>query len=315
MLSVYYWRSTAFSSSSTRRNLSGDMEEIRRGAYSVVCRETLARRLVIVKTFKRTLPEVSECEEDWLQKLQKFKQECDRMMTIKHPNVAKIIQLSVRENQMSLIVEHINQTLDQYLLKNRGQLETCKQRKICIDVTSGLLFLHEQAVSIVHGNLTPKNVLLGEECQTVKITDVGHARCFASVLNKFSEERQRDVPYLAPELFSEGAEFSTACDVFSLGVVMLETTTQEPPTVESKTIGTKPELHRRMLDLAKLPGAHPYEKLFMTCFRDNPTMRPTTREVLLRLRILSALDFGDDTNLRNVRISILNYIHKWHYKR
>ena len=59
-------------------------------------------------------------------------------------------------------------------------------------------------------------------------------------------------------------------DVFSFGVVALQVTTQDPPSVGLVIREGQPEAERRAADLSRLPADHPMWPLILQCLQDNP---------------------------------------------
>ena len=57
--------------------------------------------------------------------------------------------------------------------------------------------------------------------------------------------------------------FTDKGDVFSLGVLLLQIATQEPPSVDWVIIKGQPEVERRAADLAKLPEDHPLRAIIL----------------------------------------------------
>jgi serine/threonine protein kinase len=92
--------------------------------------------------------------------------------------------------------------------------------------------------------------------------------------------------YMAPELISEGAEPSREADMYAFGMVVYEVVT-----------GTRPFGHRNHVELPvlTLQGSRPYRpedlvdagfghgtwEFAERCWDENPTLRPSAREVLV----------------------------------
>jgi len=81
----------------------------------------------------------------------------------------------------------------------------------CHQIINGLFDLHSQG--ILHGKLTPKNILL--QCSRLVLNDYG-----LGPLVKDSEGQKRQTFYDAPELMNHYAELTEKCDVWSLGIIM-----------------------------------------------------------------------------------------------
>ena len=70
---------------------------------------------------------------------------------------------------------------------------------------------------------------------------------------------------MPPEaLWSGESRYDKSLDVFSLGVLMLEISTQQEPANKYQGIATIPEVERRAEDLAKMKDWFP---LILICFK------------------------------------------------
>ncbi|KAK2974805.1 hypothetical protein RJ640_005589 [Escallonia rubra] len=110
-----------------------------------------------------------------------------------------------------------------FCLENRERLLIYERYKIIEGVARGVLYLHEDSrLRIIHRDLKAGNVLLDEEMNP-KIADFGMARLFK--LDETHGNTSRIVGtygYMAPE-YATHWQFSVKLDVFSFGVLVLET--------------------------------------------------------------------------------------------
>ncbi|MFI6097019.1 protein kinase [Lentzea sp. NPDC051213] len=106
-----------------------------------------------------------------------------------------------------------------------GQLNTV-ERVLDVAVQTAWGLAHAHAIGLVHQDVKPANVML-EPDGTAKVTDFGLAKAFAD------EQRPPDVPptvtaagmteaYCSPEQFAGGMRLTTATDVWSWAVTVLE---------------------------------------------------------------------------------------------
>ena len=119
----------------------------------------------------------------------------------------------------------------------------------------------------------------------VKLSDLGQAKIRPSSIQYLTTQTPGCLAYMPPECLSDTPRFSDKGDTFSFGVVMLEVSTQEPPSFELIE-GIR---SCRAQDLAKLSDYHPLKPLIVHCMDDDRHKRPDMREVHSTLRNLQDL--------------------------
>ena len=291
MLGVYNWVISWLSTPDPDPLEIGD--EISRGAYGTVHRGTLGTRPVAIKKIHQLLLDCAKQRREELEGLQKrFRDECEILKTAKHENVVEFIGVFNQDGSPLLVMELMHQTLEEFLENNRGTLPLWQQVRICLKIALGLAFLHHHDPQILHRDLTAKNVLMNEDGGVVKISDFGQATFRPSSVMYLTTKAPGCVPYMPPECLVERPHFTDKGDMFSLSVVALQVSTQEPPSVGLGGIGVQKEVERRSADLARLPADHPMKPLILQCLQDDPAERPSSREMIRGLRALSVPEPG-----------------------
>ena len=266
-------------------------DEISRGAYGTVCRGTLGRRPVAVKKMHQLLLDYVRERRTLDSTLKKeFRQECELLEAAKHPNVVEFIGVFHQDGNALLVMELMDQTLEDFLAKNRGTLPLSKQAHICLKIVLGLMFLHHHEPQILHRDLTAKNVLMSNEGSVVKISDLGQAKFRPSSVLYLTTKAPGCVAYMPLECLVDRPHFTDKSDVFSFGVVALQVATQEPPSVGLVIREGQPEIERRAADLSRLPADHPMQPLILQCLQDDPVRRPKCREMIRSLLAYSGLE-------------------------
>eukprot|EP00850_Spirogloea_muscicola_P002888 SM000011S19066 [mRNA] locus=s11:620713:624599:- [translate_table: standard] len=100
--------------------------------------------------------------------------------------------------------------------------------RIAAEVTSALVFLHENNPPIVHRNVKPSNILLDHNL-IAKLADVGIATLMPERTSELTRQSHvvkdqgavETLPYVDPEFCSTG-QWGTKSDVYSLGIVLLQ---------------------------------------------------------------------------------------------
>ena len=258
-------------------------DRIGKGSYGEVFRGTLGSRPVAVKKIHEILIEAARENKQTLEHIiEEFRRECDLIKEAKHPNVVEYIGVFNQgkgEESALLVMELMEQTLEQFLRANRGTLSQEKQISICLLVASGLQFLHQHDPQILHRDLTAKNVLMSKEGSIAKISDFGQAKYCPTSVKYLTTRQPGTVPYMPLEALVDKPCFTDKGDVFSLGVLMLQVTTQESPSCGLVIVKGQPEVERRAADLARLPTGHPLRPLILQCLQDDPAKRPSCSEV------------------------------------
>ena len=253
-------------------------EEISRGAYGLVLVGLLGSKPAALKTIHQLLLDHAgpgELEAT----LTAFTRECQLLQTARDPHIVEFLGFWKDERHGSILVmELMDGTLADYLQKHRGWVSRRRQIKLCQQVASGLRYLHYHDPQILHRDLTPKNILL--KGKKAKISDLGQAKFRPPSVSYLTTKAPGCVPYMPPEcLRDKNPKFDAKGDVFSMGVVMLEIATQQPPSCWVEGIGVVPEVERRADDLSKVPDDHPLKSLIKLCLKDDPKERPTIDQV------------------------------------
>ena len=264
-------------------------ECISKGDYESVYRGKYHSRPVAVKGINPFLVQ-SRRRKDLQMAVEDFQRECDTLRAAEDPHIVEFIGVfndEAQEDGVLLVMELMDQTLETFLKDNRGNLSKEKQVDISQQIASGLRYLHHHNPPILHRDLKPSNILLDKDGRIAKISDFGQAKFRPSDIQYLIAIQPGTVLYMPPECLCDDPCYNNKGDVFSLGVVMLEVATQEPPSCSMFGIGTVSEVKRRAKDLAKVPDDHPLKALIRACLKDDPTERPTIEEVHLELFPLS----------------------------
>src|SRR5262249_10260396 len=143
----------------------------------------------------------------------------NRLSQLRHPNIVTTFGYEKIDScRIALVLEHIpgenlDAVLNSVLVEDRLHLATY----IASVMTETLAVTHEKG--IIHGDISTKNILVSEQ-GLLKLTDFG-----LSIDSHGPVERSNQrgtIGYLAPERWL-GASSSQASDLFSLGMVVLET--------------------------------------------------------------------------------------------
>ncbi|KAF5375352.1 hypothetical protein D9615_008026 [Tricholomella constricta] len=220
-----------------------------------------------------------------------FEREWRLMKECRHPNICLFIGLSRApdpDGRIFIVSEFIdNGNVRMYIHDKTKPFPWRLRMSFATDVTRALTYLH--ARKCIHRDLKGENLLVTANGR-LKITDFGFARIAA----RNEEESKRLTfcgtdSYMSPEILL-GEEFDLPTDIFSLGIIFCEIAARRladdthfkrhPPTFGIDI----DEL--RQLASADCPAD--FLNLCIECLATDPSVRPTTRVILERLRIIEA---------------------------
>ncbi len=198
------------------------LDEIGRGGMATVHRaQDLAGggRVVAVKV---PLPMFSSGVGAWSM----FQREAEVLARLDHPGVARLLASVRRPRGSYLVTEYVAGRTLAECLRERGTLREAEAiqvaRRLCEAVE------HVHARGIVHYDIKPANVLVGDD-GAVKLIDFGLAH--EAVPSRFPLGRPPAIAsadYAAPEQIRR-QRGRTSVDVYALGAVLYELLTGRPP--------------------------------------------------------------------------------------
>ncbi|XP_048446240.1 probable LRR receptor-like serine/threonine-protein kinase At3g47570 isoform X3 [Pyrus x bretschneideri] len=161
-----------------------------------------------------------------------FDKECEMLSNIRHRNLIKIISCCDELDFKALILQLMpNGSLENWLYSPNRSMNILQRLDIMKDVAFALEYLHHgYSIPIVHCDVKPSNILLDED-MVAHVADFGIARLISSGDSMTETMTLATVGYMAPEYGMEGS-VSTRGDVYSFGIVLMETFTKRKPTDE-----------------------------------------------------------------------------------
>ena len=240
--------------------------------------DTLTGRRVILKEF---LFDVSWGPAELDRGRRELLREARFSMDLDHPGVVRVERVIPEEDRYRVVLEYLEgcQSLRERL--SRGLPDLDEALSIAIQIAGALAYAHGKGV--VHRDVRPENILLAGNI--AKISNFGLARK-AEQGRATSDLRELvfDNPYAAPELRQgEGQPRPDArADVYSLGAVLYEMLTGQPPRMQEGGTWDLPSEFVR-----DVPAA--LDETVLRALRIDPLQRLSTMNAF-RERLLQARD-------------------------
>ena len=160
---------------------------------------------------------------------------------------------------------------------HKVQLTLAEILDISLDISYGLRYLHGNNPSIIHRDISAKNILIGGN--RAKIADLGQAKIFGTSALSRQTSMPGAMAYSAPEVLT--GKYSTKIDIFSLGVLLVQLVSNEYPRIE-----------KREEQLSKACGNFQavFNSLMTSCIDFIPASRPDIEQVIEELELIKSND-------------------------
>ena len=192
---------------------SGGMADIYRALDNQLQRE------VAVKILRDPLARDPSFQENLLH-------EARAAANLAHPNIVTIFDFGRDDGTLYIVMEYIAGSDLKTVIRRRKRLTPVEAVELMKKIADGVGYAHR--AGLVHCDLKPQNILVTPD-NKVKITDFGVSRALATI----QPDEQSDIVWGSPQYFSpeqaSGGAPSPASDVYSLGAILYEMITGQPP--------------------------------------------------------------------------------------
>lgn len=196
--------------------------ELGQGAMGVVYKATdpLIDRIVAIKTITLSLAKDEREEYEG-----RFYQEAKAAGRLSHPNIVTIFDVGRSGDIAYIAMEFLQGRELRDILNDEKLLPVDQVIDIVAQVALGLVYAHEHG--IIHRDIKPSNIMVLRDGHA-KITDFGIARMASAAVRTQTGMVLGSPKYMSPEQVM-GKLTDPRSDIFSLGVMLYEMLTGQPP--------------------------------------------------------------------------------------
>lgn len=157
---------------------------------------------------------------------ERLRREARMVAALDHPNVVPLYAAGEEGGTVYIVTRWVEGTELGTLIRRHGTLEPGRAARTAAQIAAALEMAHEKG--LVHRDVKPSNVILTSE-DHVYLTDFGLAKRAGTAAGLTGVDQMLGtVDYVAPEQI-EGSEPDARGDVYSLGCLLFEMLTGEPP--------------------------------------------------------------------------------------
>ena len=198
---------------------------------------------------------------------------CAMLTKLRHPNIQQLLGFVSEDDtkpSASIVAELVDLTLTKLLADRKpDDLEASTHISIAYDVAKGVSYLH---------SLKMTHLLIRSDCVLVtkgylaKLCDIAESQLYQQGIISLSEPVNAN--YLPPD-----TTCSSACDTFSIGVLILQIITHTAPNPTPVDEKFLTEIKRRQSQIDLVHSSHPLLILILNCIANKPDDRPTDKEI------------------------------------
>jgi serine/threonine-protein kinase len=158
----------------------------------------------------------------------RFLREINIASALTHPHLVPLYDSGEAGDRLYYVMPFIQGETLRARLKRERQLSLEDALRITLDVAEGLGYAHQQGV--VHRDIKPENILF--QSGRAMVADFGIARAIAASATESVTTSGIVIgtaPYMSPEQAAGERELDARSDLYSLGCVLYEMLTGEPP--------------------------------------------------------------------------------------
>ena len=213
---------------------------------------------------------------------------------IAHPHLISILAAQTDRRPQYVVMPYMSGATLQDAVASAGRVATPVALWIARQVAEALDAIHR--AGYVHGDIKPANIFVSPDGHAT-LLDLGFARRFDEAEYILDRPFLGTLRYAAPELFTSSLRHGPASDLYSLGIVLHEMLTGEPPFADQSPAELA-QAHLRRVPPAPRSIApqmsRDVARLLRRLLAKDPLRRPQTAEELAhRLALVEVDTFGE----------------------
>ena len=163
----------------------------------------------------------------------RFRREAQNAAALNHPAIVAVYDTGEAETPSGplpyIVMEYVDGVTLRDIIHHDGPMPPRRALEVIADACQALNFSHQHG--IIHRDVKPANIMISKT-GAVKVMDFGIARAIADTGNSVTQTAAviGTAQYLSPEQ-ARGERVDARSDVYSLGCVLYELLTGEPPFV------------------------------------------------------------------------------------
>ncbi len=161
----------------------------------------------------------------------RFRREAQNAAALNHPAIVAVYDTGEAETDAGplpyIVMEYVDGVTLRDIVRGEGPMAPRRTMEVIADVCAALDFSHRNG--IVHRDIKPANIMINR-AGSVKVMDFGIARAISDSSSPMTQTAAviGTAQYLSPEQ-ARGEQVDARSDVYSLGCVLFELLTGEPP--------------------------------------------------------------------------------------